>query len=77
MVLGGRWEVYSRGKVLKASGLGSDKTRGHRLDSKKHLFPERVVLQWHRLCGDGGITAPEVFQNCGDMAWWDGYIGVG
>lgn len=44
---------------------------------RENFFPERVVLQWHRLCGGGGITAPEVFQNCGDMAWWDGYIGVG
>ena len=41
-----------------------------RLDIRKKMFSEGVVLQWHSCQGWGGRRLPslEVFQNRGDVA---------
>ena len=52
-----------------------------RLDTGKNFFPERVVLQWHRLHREV-VQSPslEVFQSRVDVAlrtWSVGMVGMG
>ena len=52
-----------------------------RLDIRKHLFSERVVLQWHSCPWSGGVTIPGGVQEpwkcgtkrCGQWAWGVGW----
>ena len=52
-----------------------------RLDIRKHLFSERVVLQWHSCPWSGGVTipggVPEPWkcgtEGCGQWAWGVGW----
>ena len=51
-----------------------------RLDIRKHLFTERVVMQWHSCPGVVGSLSLEVSKSHGDVALRDvgsGHGGVG
>jgi len=49
-----------------------------RLDIRKKLFSERVLMHWNRLPKDMESLSPEMFKKCGDVglrdtvwwAWW-------